>query len=157
MVPSSSMAISAPVASVIELIILPFGPITSPILSTGTLMVVIRGANWLIGSGASIASPVSASQAVRRRPLGLGMPAVPPAPALLVPCVMRLPQGELSMFTTLTTFGTPRDVTLDDAKTFRLDLQQYQERELLVWSEAAGLVPLLALGACFVALSKGSW
>jgi hypothetical protein len=35
------MAISAPVSSVIELIILPFGPITSPILSTGTLMVVI--------------------------------------------------------------------------------------------------------------------
>ena len=56
MVPSSSIAMSAPVSSVIELIILPFGPITSPILSTGTLMVVIRGANWLIGSGASIAS-----------------------------------------------------------------------------------------------------
>lgn len=34
--------------------------------------------------------------------------------ALLVPCVMRLPQGELSMFTTLTTFGTPRDVTLEE-------------------------------------------
>ena len=43
-VPSSSIAMSAPVCSVIELIILPFGPITSPILSTGTLMVVIRGA-----------------------------------------------------------------------------------------------------------------
>ena len=55
-VPSSSMAMSAPVSSVIELIILPFGPITSPILSTGTLMVVIRGAKWLIGSGASMAS-----------------------------------------------------------------------------------------------------
>ena len=43
-VPSSSIAMSEPVCSVIELIILPFGPITSPILSTGTLMVVIRGA-----------------------------------------------------------------------------------------------------------------
>lgn len=37
----------------------------------------------------------------------------PDAP-LLVPCVLRLPQGRLSMFTTLTTFGTPRDITLDE-------------------------------------------
>ena len=65
MVPSSSMAISAPVASVIELIILPFGPITSPILSTGTLMVVIRGANWLISSGASIASFITSRMVSR--------------------------------------------------------------------------------------------
>jgi transcriptional regulator with XRE-family HTH domain len=36
------------------------------------------------------------------------------APPLLVPCVMQLPQGRLSMFTTLTTFGSPRDVTLDE-------------------------------------------
>lgn len=36
------------------------------------------------------------------------------APPLLVPCLMRLPQGLLSMFTTLTTFGTPRDITLDE-------------------------------------------
>jgi len=35
-------------------------------------------------------------------------------PLLLVPCVLRLPQGRLSMFTTLTTFGTPRDITLDE-------------------------------------------
>lgn len=33
---------------------------------------------------------------------------------LLVPCVLHLPQGKLSMFTTLTTFGTPRDITLDE-------------------------------------------
>ena len=33
---------------------------------------------------------------------------------LLVPCVLRLPQGRLSMFTTLTSFGTPRDITLDE-------------------------------------------
>jgi hypothetical protein len=40
---------------------------------------------------------------------------------LLVPCVLRLPplagQGQgarLSMFTTLTTFGTPRDITLEE-------------------------------------------
>lgn len=36
------------------------------------------------------------------------------APALLVPCVLELPVGRLSMFTTLTTFGTARDVTLDE-------------------------------------------
>ena len=36
------------------------------------------------------------------------------AQALLVPCVLNLPVGTLSMFTTLTTFGTARDVTLDD-------------------------------------------
>ena len=28
--------------------------------------------------------------------------------------MLRLPQGRLSMFTTLTTFGTPRDITLDE-------------------------------------------
>jgi hypothetical protein len=33
---------------------------------------------------------------------------------LLVPCVLQLPEGQLSMFTTLTTFGTPRDITLDE-------------------------------------------
>ena len=33
---------------------------------------------------------------------------------LLVPFVLRLPQGRLSMFTTLTTFGTPRDITLEE-------------------------------------------
>ncbi len=43
-VPSSSMDTSAPVSSVIELIILPFGPMTSPILSTGTFTLVTRGA-----------------------------------------------------------------------------------------------------------------
>jgi transcriptional regulator with XRE-family HTH domain len=32
----------------------------------------------------------------------------------LVRCTLRLPQGRLSMFTTLTTFGTPRDITLDE-------------------------------------------
>ncbi|MES2715238.1 MAG: helix-turn-helix transcriptional regulator [Pseudomonadota bacterium] len=44
-----------------------------------------------------------------------GTPADAPAEApLLVPCVLRLPQGRLAMFTTLTTFGTPRDITLDE-------------------------------------------
>ena len=36
------------------------------------------------------------------------------APTLLVPCDLALPQGRLSMFTTLTSFGTPRDVTLEE-------------------------------------------
>ncbi|COX52669.1 Uncharacterised protein [Mycobacterium tuberculosis] len=43
-VPSSSMEICAPVSSVMALMTLPLGPMTSPILSTGTLMVVTRGA-----------------------------------------------------------------------------------------------------------------
>lgn len=35
-------------------------------------------------------------------------------PALLVPCVLALPTGTVSLFTTLTAFGTPRDVTLEE-------------------------------------------
>lgn len=35
-------------------------------------------------------------------------------PALLVPCVLDLPGNRWSLFTTLTSFGTPRDVTLDE-------------------------------------------
>src|SRR6185369_1143256 len=36
-------------------------------------------------------------------------------PPLLVPCILQWPGGgRLSLFTTLTTFGTPRDVTLDE-------------------------------------------
>jgi transcriptional regulator with XRE-family HTH domain len=38
----------------------------------------------------------------------------PAVPALLVPCELRLGSVELSMFTTLTTFGSPRDITLDE-------------------------------------------
>lgn len=36
------------------------------------------------------------------------------APVLLVPCRLRVGDAVLSLFTTLTTFGTPRDVTLDE-------------------------------------------
>ena len=39
---------------------------------------------------------------------------IAPDPALLVPFVLELPAGRLSMFTTLTSFGTPRDVTLEE-------------------------------------------
>lgn len=35
-------------------------------------------------------------------------------PTLLVPLRLRTDAGELALFTTLTTFGTPRDVTLDE-------------------------------------------
>lgn len=35
-------------------------------------------------------------------------------PPLLVPLTLRAGEIELSFFTTLTTFGTPRDVTLDE-------------------------------------------
>jgi len=40
--------------------------------------------------------------------------AEPAAPVLIVPCVLALPVGRVSLFTTLTTFGTPRDITLDE-------------------------------------------
>ena len=35
-------------------------------------------------------------------------------PPLLVPVVLELGGAVLSLFTTLTTFGTPRDITLDE-------------------------------------------
>ena len=35
-------------------------------------------------------------------------------PQLLVPCRLLVGGAELSLFTTLTTFGTPRDITLDE-------------------------------------------
>jgi transcriptional regulator with XRE-family HTH domain len=38
----------------------------------------------------------------------------PPVPSLLIPCQLRLGAIELSMFTTLTTFGSARDITLDE-------------------------------------------
>jgi transcriptional regulator with XRE-family HTH domain len=34
--------------------------------------------------------------------------------SLLIPCILRLPFGRVSLFTTLTTFGTARDITLDE-------------------------------------------
>ncbi|GAC1384332.1 MAG: helix-turn-helix transcriptional regulator [Acidimicrobiales bacterium] len=46
--------------------------------------------------------------------LGGERPGSPGEPQLLVPWRVRLTDVELSFFTTLTTFGTPRDVTLDE-------------------------------------------
>lgn len=43
-----------------------------------------------------------------------GASSAPDEPSLLVPFVVELGGRRLSMFTTLTTFGTPRDVTLDE-------------------------------------------
>lgn len=40
--------------------------------------------------------------------------AAPTPVPLLVPCILDVPPGRLSLFTTLTTFGSPRDVTLDE-------------------------------------------
>ena len=53
------MVICAPVSSWIELIIAPLGPMTAPILSTGILTTVTRGANGLISSGPSMASAMT--------------------------------------------------------------------------------------------------
>lgn len=52
--------------------------------------------------------PTARALAARRT---AGDAALPP---LLLPCVLRLPQGRVSLFTTLTTFGTPRDITLQE-------------------------------------------
>ncbi len=41
-------------------------------------------------------------------------PSAGAAPTLLLPMDLDLPAGRVSLFTTLTTFGTPRDVTLDE-------------------------------------------
>jgi hypothetical protein len=38
----------------------------------------------------------------------------PHSHAVVVPVRLRHPRGELSMFTTITTFGTPVDVTVDE-------------------------------------------
>ena len=59
------MAISAPVSSWIWLIILPFGPMTSPILSTGTVVVMMRGAYSLISAGPSMHSLMRSRIVVR--------------------------------------------------------------------------------------------
>ena len=56
---------SAPVSSWIWLIILPFGPMTSPILSTGTFTAMTRGAFGDISSGTSMASAMT-SRIARR-------------------------------------------------------------------------------------------
>jgi hypothetical protein len=40
--------------------------------------------------------------------------APPGVEPLLLPLVLRLPQGRLALYTTLTTFGTPRDITLEE-------------------------------------------
>ena len=64
-VPSSSMLICAPVSSWIWLIILPLGPMTSPILSTGMLTEMMRGAVGAISAGASISSPMTSRIAWR--------------------------------------------------------------------------------------------
>jgi transcriptional regulator with XRE-family HTH domain len=61
----------------------------------------------------SLYDEVSRYPTVQALPAAPG-PAVPPAPTLLLPCVLHTPHGLLSMFTTLTTFGSPQDVTLDE-------------------------------------------
>lgn len=49
-----------------------------------------------------------------RAVLDAGYANEPVAPVLIVPCVLALPVGRMSLFTTLTTFGTPRDITLEE-------------------------------------------
>lgn len=65
---------------------------------------------------AALLKEVSAYPAVREALSAPGADSLrdPQAPVLIVPCVLGLPLGRLSLFTTLTTFGTPRDITLDE-------------------------------------------
>lgn len=60
---------------------------------------------------------------------------------LLLPCVLRLPLGgqtvRLSLFTTLTTFGTPRDITLEE-----LSVELFYPAD----AASAALLKLLAAG-----------
>ncbi len=65
----------APVSSWIALIILPLGPISSPILSTGILSVVIRGAYGDISSGSSIASSITSRMCSRASRAWVSAPA----------------------------------------------------------------------------------
>jgi transcriptional regulator with XRE-family HTH domain len=55
---------------------------------------------------------------IRRYPTVIALDAaperIPEEPPLLVPWNVRWGDSELSLFTTLTTFGTPRDITLDE-------------------------------------------
>lgn len=48
---------------------------------------------------------------LERSPMGVGRE---DEPQLLIPCRLLVDGVELSLFTTLTTFGTPRDITLDE-------------------------------------------
>jgi transcriptional regulator with XRE-family HTH domain len=57
--------------------------------------------------------------------------------AFLVPCILRLPFGRVSLFTTLTTFGTARDVTLDEL-CVELFYPSDEASEQLLRSVAAG-------------------
>lgn len=65
---------------------------------------------------------------------------------LLVPCVLDLPAGRISLFTTLTTFGTPRDVTLEE-----LCVELFypaDEASAALWREpAASIAARVARGA----------
>jgi MmyB-like transcription regulator ligand binding domain len=44
----------------------------------------------------------------------VSLPPEPGEPELLIPFRIATPLGELSLFTTITTFGTPTDVTLSE-------------------------------------------
>ena len=69
--PSFSISISAPVSSWIERMVLPPGPMTSRILSGGTMMVMRRGACWEMSPrGASIAACILPEDL---EPSGLGL------------------------------------------------------------------------------------
>jgi hypothetical protein len=71
-----------------------------------------------------------------------------PVPALLVPCVLQLPAGTLSMFTTLTTFGTARDVTLDELSVEMFYPSDAASEALLRMASASSSVSAVAGSTC---------
>lgn len=63
---------------------------------------------------AALQAEVLAYPNVRALTGGATLPAADDSEPLLVPCVLQLGGQRVAMFTTLTAFGTPRDVTLDE-------------------------------------------
>jgi len=73
-------------------------------------LVVVAGDRDLADIEAEVTAYPNVAELRRRR--DWTTPTEPPA--LLIPCQLRTGDMELSLFTTLTTFGTPRDITLDE-------------------------------------------
>jgi transcriptional regulator with XRE-family HTH domain len=80
-----------------------------PILQQLRRQVVLTGDADLEALVAEVSGEPIVRAALERRPVPFDAP-----PILLVPFRLDTPRGELSLFTTLTTFGTPMDVTLDE-------------------------------------------
>ena len=79
------------------------------LLSQLRRLVVMSGDDGLAGLESEVLQYPNVEQLIAHG----GLPAAEETP-LLVPCRLSMGGAELSLFTTLTTFGTPRDITLDE-------------------------------------------